>query len=93
MKNPFLTLEQKIDAVANQLAIMVTANLKENRKADIEILQEKYLRPERAAELLDTSRQTLWKYSKLGILPVYRFGTETRFKLSELLAFPQLIKK
>lgn len=92
-QNPFETLENKIDSIGKQLNKMVVEHIKENQKADWDIVGEKYLRPERAAEVMDTTRQTLAKYAKIGILPCYRFGTETRYKLSELMAFPQLIKK
>ena len=41
---------------------------------EIEIVDEKFVSVDRAAELLHTSTSTIWRWIKQGRLPAYRFG-------------------
>ena len=89
----FETLSRKLDGLKQDLETILNAKKETENQGDKLIDGEWFLKPETAAKRMDTTRQTLYKYVQKGTLKVYRFGTETRYKLSELLEFPQLINK
>lgn len=89
----FETLSRKLDLINNQVEMIINATKKQESKGDIIVNEERFLKPERAADLLDTTRQTLSKQVEKGHLKVYRFGNETRYKHSELMQVPQLINR
>jgi len=53
-----------------------------------------FVKAERAAEILETTTQTLYNHSKKGLFPKYKFGDRTvYYKLSELYAAFKPLKK
>lgn len=89
----FNTLLTKLNELESLVKVLIEANQKEAKKEDIVVNEERFLKPETAAKILDTTRQTLSKCVQKGHLKVYRFRTETRYSLTELLETPVLINR
>ena len=58
------------------------------------IEEEEFMTREQVAKLLQVSEVTIWQWSKpdKGILKPYRIGCKVRFKRSEVLNSPKMIK-
>lgn len=52
--------------------------------ARLNVKEESYLTPDEAATLMGVSKNTLWRWEKMGYLTPFRVGRKPRYKRSEL---------
>lgn len=91
MENPFAEIHQ------NQVKILETLqNLAKEKQTTLPVevpMTERFLDSKEARALLGgISSVSLWTWEKNGIIKSYRLGHLKRYRLSELLTSPKLIK-
>jgi excisionase family DNA binding protein len=86
--NPFQVLLDEISSIQSKID-----ELKKSLSQSTKIPPEEvFLTQKEAAKLLGISTVTLWSWNKKHIIKSYKIGTLNRYKKSEILASPKLIK-
>jgi excisionase family DNA binding protein len=89
ISNPFEILLNELSSIQSKID-----ELKKSLSQSTKIPPEEvFLTQKEAAKLLGISTVTLWSWNKKHIIKSYKIGTLNRYKKSEILASPKLIKR
>jgi excisionase family DNA binding protein len=87
--NPFQVLLDELSSIQSKID-----ELKKSLSQSTKIPPEEvFLTQKETAQLLGVSTVTLWAWERKNLLKSYRIGNLKRYKKSEILASPKLIKR
>ncbi len=88
INNPFEVLSSEIQSLKELIQEKFT-DLKEGQTPTNQ--KETFLTQEEVCSILGISKPTLWNYENRALIPVHRFGSLKRYKLSEILEVPKRV--
>lgn len=74
----------EIDALARKIAVEVISSISPALGSKTATVKEEYITRKETAKRCKISLPTLNEYTKLGIIPAYRFGSRVLYKAAEV---------